>query len=108
MILHYLHSSSLTPLTSSSDTYSSLSELLEYFSSSVINDYDSWITTEKDKVWSRAVQFYKTAKVKEKRLQGRVCIEYVDDDGVDAGALCGDFFEKVMTALNEKLKLSVL
>lgn len=43
-----------------------------------------WITTEKDK----------TAKVKEKQLQGHVCIEYVDDDGVDAGALCGDFFKK--------------
>lgn len=98
------HSSSSTPSTSSlSDTYSSLSELLEYFSSSVIDDYDSWITTEKDKVWSRAVQFYKTTKVKEKRLRGRVCIEYVDDDGVDAGALRGDFFEKLMTALNEKL-----
>ena len=96
------HSLSSTPSTSSlCDSFSPLSKLLEYFSS-VIDDYDSWITTEKDKVWSRAVQFYKTAKVKEKRLRGRVCIEYVDD-GVDAGALCGDFFEKLLITLDDKL-----
>jgi hypothetical protein len=56
--------------SSLSDTHSSLSELLEYFSSSVIDDFDSWITAEKE-IWPRAVQFYKTAKVKEKRLRGR-------------------------------------
>ena len=94
------HASSST--SSSSDTHSSLSELLEYFSSSVIDDFDSWITTEME-IWPRAMQFYKTAKVKEKRLRGRLCIEYADDDGVDAGALCGDFLEKLMIAVDEKL-----
>ena len=94
------HASSST--SSSSDTHSSLSELLEYFSSSVIDDFDSWITTEME-IWPRAMQFYKTAKVKEKRLRGRLCIEYADDDGVDAGALCGDFLEKLMIAVDKKL-----
>ena len=37
---------------------------------------------------------YKSAKFKEKRLRGRVCVEYVDDEGMDAGAIRGDFFEK--------------
>jgi hypothetical protein len=58
------------------------------------------LIAEKEKIWPRAVQFYKTAKVKEKRLRGRLCIEYVDDDGVDAG---GDFFEKLMIAVDERL-----
>ena len=49
------------------------------------------------------MQFYKTAKVKEKRLRGRLCIEYADNDGVDAGALRGDFLEKLMIAVDEKL-----
>ena len=76
---------------------------MEYFSSSVIDDFDSWITTEKEKVWPRAVQFYKTAKAKEKRLRRRLCIEYADNDGVDAGALRGDFLENMMIAVDEKL-----
>ena len=91
------------PSLSDTDTHTSLSGLLDYFSSSVIDDCDSWITVEKGKVWPRALQFYKSAKVKEKRLRGRLCVEYVDEDGVDAGALRGDFFEKLLTELDEKL-----
>ena len=90
-------------MSPSAESFSSVSSLISYFASAVVEDYDCWITVEKDKVWQRAMQFYKSAKFKNKRLRGRVCVEYVDDDGVDAGALRGDFFEKVITELNQKL-----
>ena len=96
-------SSSTHSIQADAESCSSVSALITYFASAVVEDYDSWITAEKEKVWPRAIQFYKSAKFKEKRLRGRVCIEYVDEEGIDAGAIRGDFFEKVITELNQKL-----
>ena len=85
------------------DPHTSLSGLLNHFSSSVNDHSDSWITVEKSKVWPRELQFYKSAKVKDKQLRRQLCVEYVHEDGVHAGVLRGDFFEKVLTEVDHKL-----
>ena len=72
---------------SDTDPHTSLSGLLDHFSSSVNDHSDSWITVEKSKVWPRVLQFYKSAKVKHKQLRRQLCVEYVHEDGVDAGGI---------------------
>ena len=58
---------------------------------------------EKDKVWQRAIHFYKCAKVNPEKLRCQLYVEYVGQRGLDAGAIRGDFLEKVMAQLDLNL-----
>ena len=64
---------------------------------------DVWISVEKDRVWQRAIQFYKCAKANPEKLRGQLAIEYMGQTGVDAGAVRGDFLEKMMAHLDRIL-----
>ena len=82
----------------------SLDYLLSSYASTVIEEFrDVWISVEKDRVWQRAIHFYKCAKAHPEKLSGQLAVEYVGQTGVDAGAIRGDFLEKMMTNLDRNL-----
>ena len=82
----------------------SLDALLSSYASTVTEEFcDVWISVEKHHVWQRAVHFYKSAKSHPEKLRGQLAVEYVGQTGLDAGAIRGDFLEKMMIALDSKL-----
>lgn len=88
----------------STSSEKTLDHLLSSYASIMIEECrDVWISVEKERVWQRAIHFYKCAKSHPEKLSGQLAVEYVGQTGIDAGAIRGDFLEKMMTDLDRKL-----
>ena len=98
------HSSSSQLPLEKLNSEGSLDCLLYSYASTVIDEFrDVWIFVEKDRVWQRAIHFYKSAKAHPEKLRGQLAVEYAGQTGVDAGAIRGDFLEKMMTHVDRNL-----
>ena len=81
-----------------------LDSLISQHSARFINrERDSWIEVSRSNMYSRATHFYKSAKASPQKLAKNFVVEFTGEEGIDAGALKGDFFEHIMREVDSRL-----
>ena len=63
----------------------------------------SELEISRERVWRQAMSFYKNSCHRPERLRHELCIEFIGEEGIDAGALRCEFFEQVLKELDQKL-----
>ena len=64
---------------------------------------DSWIEVDRGNMYSRATHFYKSAKGYPQKLAMNFVVEFTGEEGIDAGALKGDFFKHILKEVDDGL-----
>ena len=62
-----------------------------------------FLRIEKETLWQQALSFYKELKGDEKKLHKDINVEFVGEEGSDAGALKITFFEMMIREMNNEL-----
>lgn len=63
----------------------------------------SELEISRERVWRQAMSFYKNSCHRPERLRHELPIEFIGEEGIDAGALRCEFFEQVLKELDQKL-----
>ena len=64
---------------------------------------DVGITVERGKLWRKAEVFYKAAIHNVSLVQKQLVITFVNEPGVDCGALKNEFFQSLLVEINDRL-----
>ena len=76
----------------------SLAELLNGYVSSIMNESkEIWLNIARNNLWNAVLQFYKTAKHNPDKMKSKLNVEFEGEDGIDAGAIKGTFFELALS-----------
>ena len=57
----------------------------------------------RERLWRQSLSFYKNSLHKPSRLTQEFVVEFVGEEGIDAGALRNDFFEHLLREIDERL-----
>lgn len=91
-------------LNTSSVTNVSLDTLLMMHSEEMIDaSRDTFLTLNRQELWQRATCFYKATKNSPEKLGRNLVVVLEEEEGIDAGALRGYFFEQLLKEVNERL-----
>lgn len=79
-------------------------QILQNHASVVIDEDKSiFLEVERESLWRRALAFYKQAMGTPCKLKQRLTITFIGEEGVDAGALRGEFFGELLKELDKRL-----
>ena len=91
-------------LNTSCVTDISLDTLLMMHSEEMIDaNRDVFLTLNRQELWQRATCFYKATKNSPEKLGRNLVVVLEEEEGIDAGALRGYFFERLLQEINERL-----
>lgn len=96
-------SSGVTPALSL-PANSSLQTILSVHTSHLMEDTDDlFLKIHKAELWPKALSFYKEIKTDVSKLHRSINIEFIDEEGSDAGALKITFFEMLLRDIDTEL-----
>ena len=82
----------------------SLDTLLVMHAAEVIDaNRDTYLTVNRTDLWQRATCFYKASKSSPQKLTRNFIVTFEKEEGIDAGALRGSYFEELIQEVNKRL-----
>lgn len=77
--------------------------LMMHAAEMIDSNRDTYLTVSRAGLWQRAICFYKASKNCPQKLKQNLVVTLENEDGMDAGAIRGFFFEHLMKEVNERL-----
>ena len=84
-------------------TYDSIESLVEDFSSNKDNDKSYTLCIDREELWRGALGFYKKALSDKTLLLKDLIIVFKGEEGLDAGAMKVEYFELLLTEIQQRL-----
>ena len=90
-------------LTSSKDPSSGCELIKSFISEKLVSSKHKLLEIKREEIWREALRFYKIAMVDKTVIFQKLVVEFSNELGVDAGALCIEYFTKFFDVVRKEL-----